>query len=408
MARYSKPDQLSRVSIPTPNPGLARWLNSSAARAVVEKHTAEVFAVYEALLPVRQTRLSRNPPPGHLKRSAYYRVGRGGWGVGEADRWFGYIANSADYAAIIEYGSAKRGIAGRHDLQRALGRAAVSDIGLHLLAGGGVRQPAGKTASGHVLKGGDIRIRRDKPDTRTGKERSAALVKARREAKRNDRREVSRNSRALRKWFKEFHAARKRDSRGPKPEPLKASESRPITNKEIDRRVEASRQMRALGGPDRFEKRRGKAKPPKVDKKPKRGTERGTQAQRDFFMGNKMGQFKGPNSEERKAKRKAEYERRKAEGKIKRGDAKGEKTSKKAVKEARMGLKTNDKEFEGVPREHLESTWKRLEEAHKKPKGDGTDRYTPSLPEIQLLKRYREDQRRRDQKDREKKGREDG
>lgn len=110
--------RLYRVSIPIPNPALREWLTGPQCLRMVEERTAEVFAIYEAMLPIRTTRLNRDPAPGHLKKSAYYRVGRGGFGA-EKDRWFGWVGNTADYAAVIEWGSRKRNIPGRHDLKKA-------------------------------------------------------------------------------------------------------------------------------------------------------------------------------------------------------------------------------------------------------------------------------------------------
>jgi hypothetical protein len=75
----------------------------------VEEVTTQIYAVYVSNLPFRT---------GQLKESADIDIRPGGWGV-EQDRWFGYVTNSAPYAAVIEYGSRRRNIAGGHQLRRA-------------------------------------------------------------------------------------------------------------------------------------------------------------------------------------------------------------------------------------------------------------------------------------------------
>lgn len=110
--------RLYRVSIPIRNRTLAEWLKGPRCRELVEARTAELFAVYESMLPVRTERLERLPAPGRLKRGAYYRIGRGGWGA-EKDRWFGWVGNTAPYATTIEWGSPSRNIEGQHHLKNA-------------------------------------------------------------------------------------------------------------------------------------------------------------------------------------------------------------------------------------------------------------------------------------------------
>lgn len=165
--------RLYRVTIPIPNKTLADWLKGPRCRELVESRTAELFAVYEAMLPVRTERLDRSPAPGHLKRSAYYRVGRGGWGA-EKDRWVGWVGNTADYAAILEWGSSRRNITGRHDLTNAAA----------LLGYGREREFAKRNKKGDPAK-----LRKTPPRSNenelTPRERRALLTedrKARREA----------------------------------------------------------------------------------------------------------------------------------------------------------------------------------------------------------------------------------
>lgn len=165
--------RLYRVTIPIPNKTLADWLKGPRCRELVESRTAELFAVYEAMLPVRTERLDRSPAPGHLKRSAYYRVGRGGWGA-EKDRWVGWVGNTADYAAILEWGSSRRNITGRHDLTNAAA----------LLGYGREREFAKRNKKGDAAK-----LRKTPPRSNenelTPRERRALLTedrKARREA----------------------------------------------------------------------------------------------------------------------------------------------------------------------------------------------------------------------------------
>lgn len=111
--------RLERLQIPVPNPVLAEWLNGPQCRRMVETRTAQVYSVYVSLLPVIT---------GNLVRGAYWHVGRGGWGPGESDRWFGWVGNSAlsyrktrgqPYPRVIEWGKASRGIPGQGQLRLA-------------------------------------------------------------------------------------------------------------------------------------------------------------------------------------------------------------------------------------------------------------------------------------------------
>lgn len=101
-----------------PNPALAEWLFSSQCRAAIEEITARIFFTYENSLPVRTTRLNRQPPPGNLKAEAYWEIRPGGFGV-DQDRWFGYVGNRAEYAAVIEYGGRRFHQQAQHQLRDA-------------------------------------------------------------------------------------------------------------------------------------------------------------------------------------------------------------------------------------------------------------------------------------------------
>lgn len=118
MAPPSHEDRLRRISIPTPNKGLAEWLMGSECRALVEAATMEIHAAYQNSLPVRT---------GNLRDGAGWYVGHGGWG-GEQDRWFGWVFNRALsyrpqtgylYGRFIEWGKPSRGIPGQHQLRNA-------------------------------------------------------------------------------------------------------------------------------------------------------------------------------------------------------------------------------------------------------------------------------------------------
>lgn len=111
-------NRLRRITIPIPNPGLAEWLAGHECYERVAEITTEIFVHYQNSLPIRHDRLTRQPPPGELRRAAFWTVGHGGWGV-EQDRWFGWVGNRAPYAAVIEYGSRKRNIRGQHQLRDA-------------------------------------------------------------------------------------------------------------------------------------------------------------------------------------------------------------------------------------------------------------------------------------------------
>lgn len=111
-------NRLRRINIPIPNPALAEWLTGHECYDRVAEITTEIFLHYQNSLPIRHERLERQPPPGNLRRQAFWTVGHGGWGV-EEDRWFGWVGNRAPYAAVIEYGSRKRGIRGQHQLRDA-------------------------------------------------------------------------------------------------------------------------------------------------------------------------------------------------------------------------------------------------------------------------------------------------
>lgn len=110
--------RLRRISIPTPNKGLAEWLMSKECKAMVTEATMEIFSAYQNSLPVRT---------GNLRDGAYWTVGHGGW-RGEQDRWFGWVGNRARsyrktrgylYGRFIEYGKPSRGIEGQHQLRNA-------------------------------------------------------------------------------------------------------------------------------------------------------------------------------------------------------------------------------------------------------------------------------------------------
>lgn len=118
MAEPNLESRLRRISIPTPNRGLAEWLKGSECRAMVEAATMEIFAVYQNSLPART---------GTLRAGAYYTVDHGGWGA-EQDRWFGWVGNRALsyrktrgylYGRFIEWGKPTRGIPGQHQLRNA-------------------------------------------------------------------------------------------------------------------------------------------------------------------------------------------------------------------------------------------------------------------------------------------------
>lgn len=108
-------DRVRRINIPIPNPGLGEWLKGPQCRAAVERVTAEVAAIYENSLPIGKVR-DGDRHPGLLKASVSWHVGPGGWGA-DQDRWFGYVTNSAEYAAVIEYGKGTR--PGQHQLRNA-------------------------------------------------------------------------------------------------------------------------------------------------------------------------------------------------------------------------------------------------------------------------------------------------
>lgn len=116
---------LQRITIPTPNPELAKLLKSSRMAAEVDRITSTIAAVYEASLPVRT---------GNLKRGVYHYIALGSWGGGVADRWFGYVGNRAlsyrgtkgvPYGGVIEYGQGSRKGQGQ------LSQAAVAVLGNH-------------------------------------------------------------------------------------------------------------------------------------------------------------------------------------------------------------------------------------------------------------------------------------
>ena len=86
--------RIHRFHIPKPNPGLDEWLKGPECRAEVTRVTEQVYQLYRQMLPVRT---------GHLQRSADRYVGMGGWGK-ENDRWFGWVTNDAEYAAVHEWG----------------------------------------------------------------------------------------------------------------------------------------------------------------------------------------------------------------------------------------------------------------------------------------------------------------
>lgn len=118
-------DRLRRINIPIPNPALGAWLKSPQCRAEVEKVTTEIFTIYVNTLPIGDVVRDRDKHPGRLRASAGIRMQFGGWGA-EADRWFGYVTNSAPYAGVIEYGNTR--ISAQGQLRRAAGLIA-SDIG---------------------------------------------------------------------------------------------------------------------------------------------------------------------------------------------------------------------------------------------------------------------------------------
>ncbi|BCO56084.1 hypothetical protein MINTM005_13280 [Mycobacterium intracellulare] len=111
-------NRLRRVSIPIPNAALAEWLGGHECYERVAEVTSEIFVHYQNSLPIRHDRLKRQPPPGNLRRAAFWTVDRGGWGA-EQDRWFGWVGNRAPYSAVIEYGSPRRNIRGQHQLRDA-------------------------------------------------------------------------------------------------------------------------------------------------------------------------------------------------------------------------------------------------------------------------------------------------
>lgn len=102
-------NRLRRINIPIPNPGLAEWLNGSECYKAVHDITSQVLAIYQSTVPVRSSQ---------LKDGADMHMGRGGWGD-EQDRWFGWVTNNVEYAAVIEYGSRRRNIPGQRQLRRA-------------------------------------------------------------------------------------------------------------------------------------------------------------------------------------------------------------------------------------------------------------------------------------------------